>query len=98
MISLQINNTKVEVPSGSTILEAAKKAGINIPTLCFLESQLPKGVCRACMVEVEGAKSLIASCTAPATEGMNVKTNTKKVRDARQFVVELFIIGALRRM
>jgi len=91
MISLQINNTKVEVPSGSTILEAAKKAGINIPTLCFLESQLPKGVCRACMVEVEGAKSLIASCTAPATEGMNVKTNTKKVRDARQFVVELLL-------
>jgi NADP-reducing hydrogenase subunit HndD len=91
MISLQINNTKVEVPSGSTILEAAKKAGINIPTLCFLESQLPKGVCRACMVEVEGAKSLIASCTAPVAEGMNVKTNSKKVRDARQFVVELLL-------
>jgi NADP-reducing hydrogenase subunit HndD len=91
MISLDINNTKVEVPSGSTILEAAKKAGINIPTLCFLESQIPKGVCRACMVEVEGAKSLIASCTAPVAEGMKVKTNTKKVRDARQFVVELLL-------
>ncbi|MBN2611184.1 MAG: iron hydrogenase small subunit [Bacteroidales bacterium] len=91
MVSLYINNTKVEVPEGSTILNAAQKAGYNIPTLCHLESQIPKGACRVCMVEVEGAKSLVASCAAPVAEGMKVITNSKTVREARKFVVELLI-------
>src|SRR5512147_2786138 len=91
MVSLTINNVKVEVPEGTTILGASLRAGYNIPTLCHLESQLPKGACRVCMVEVEGAKSLIAACAAPVAEGMKVHTNTKAVRDARKFVVELLI-------
>lgn len=91
MVSLFINNTKVDVPEGTTILGASVKAGYNIPTLCHLESQLPKGACRVCLVEVEGAKSLIASCAAPVTEGMKVFTNTRAVRDARRFVTELLI-------
>lgn len=91
MVSLYINNFKVEVPEGTTILNAAMKAGYNIPTLCHLETQIPKGACRVCMVEVEGAKSLIASCAAPVSEGMKVITNSKNVRDARRFVIELLI-------
>ena len=91
MVSLYINNTNVEVPEGTTILNAALKAGYHIPTLCHLESQIPKGACRVCMVEVEGAKSLIASCAATVAEGIKVVTNSRTVRDARKFVVELLI-------
>lgn len=90
-MKLQINNIPVEVENGSTILQAAAKAGIKIPTLCYLEKQIPKGACRVCMVEVEGARGLVASCAAPAAEGMKVSTNTKNVRDARKFVVELLL-------
>jgi NADP-reducing hydrogenase subunit HndD len=90
-MKLQINNIPVEVENGSTILQAAAKAGIKIPTLCYLEKQLPKGACRVCMVEVEGARGLVASCAAPAAEGMKISTNTKNVRDARRFVVELLL-------
>ncbi|MBN1115834.1 MAG: iron hydrogenase small subunit [Bacteroidales bacterium] len=90
-ISLKINNVEVTVEDGKTILDAAKKAGIKIPTLCHVESQIPKGACRVCMVEVEGARNLVAGCTTPATNGMVVKTNTKTVRDARKFVIELLI-------
>ncbi len=90
-MKLQINNIPIEIENGSTILQAAKKAGIHIPTLCYLEKQIPKGACRVCMVEVEGARGLIASCAAPAAEGMKVFTNTRNVRDARRFVVELLL-------
>jgi NADP-reducing hydrogenase subunit HndD len=90
-MKLQINNIPVEVENGSTILQAAAKAGIKIPTLCYLEKQSPKGACRVCMVEVEGARGLVASCAAPVVEGMKVSTNTKNVRDARRFVVELLL-------
>ena len=91
MLKIYINKQPVEVPEGSTILEAALKAGIKIPTLCHVESQVPKGACRVCMVNVEGAKNLVASCTTPCNEGMKVTTNSRLVRDARKFVVELLI-------
>ncbi|MBN2347252.1 MAG: iron hydrogenase small subunit [Bacteroidales bacterium] len=91
MISVYINNVKVNVEEGTTILNSAKAAGVKIPTLCHLESQSPKGACRVCMVEVEGARSLMASCTAPVSDGMKIFTNSGKVRDARKFVVELLI-------
>lgn len=91
MISLTINNIKTEVSQKSTILEAAKQIGVNIPTLCHIESQLPKGACRVCLVEVEGAKNLVAACTTPVTEGMVIHTNTKTVRNSRQFVIELLL-------
>ncbi len=81
----------VEFTEGATVLEAARAAGINIPTLCFLEHVQAIGACRVCLVEVEGAKALTASCVTPAVEGMNVRTNTKRVREARRTVVELLL-------
>ena len=89
--TVYINKQAIEVAPGSTILEAAAKAGIKIPTLCHVEGQHPKGACRVCMVDVEGARSMLASCTTPVTDGMKVITNSRKVRDARKFVVELLI-------
>lgn len=91
MIKLYINNIPVQVEEGSTILQAAQKAGIKIPTLCHVENTIPKGACRVCMVQVEGAKGLAASCSAPAGEGMKVITNSKEVREARKFVTEMLI-------
>jgi NADP-reducing hydrogenase subunit HndD len=91
MISLYINNTKVEVQEGTTILSAAKQAGIKIPTLCFVEGTTPQGACRVCVVEVVGAKTLVASCCTPAADNMKVFTNTKRVRLARRNVVELLL-------
>jgi NADP-reducing hydrogenase subunit HndD len=91
MPTVTINNIAVEVADGTTILAAAKKAGITIPTLCFLDGLDAIGACRVCVVEVEKAKSLVAACSMPATDGMKVKTNTRRVREARKTVVELLL-------
>jgi iron-only hydrogenase group A len=91
MTTLTINDISVTVPEGGTVLAAAKAAGVNIPTLCYLEGLDAIGACRVCVVEVEGAKSLVASCSMPATEGMKVHTNTPRVRKARRTVVELLL-------
>lgn len=91
MTTVYINKRPVEVESGVTIYEAAAKAGIRIPTLCHVENQHPKGACRVCMVDVEGAKAMVASCTTPVNEGMKITTNSKNVREARKFVVELLL-------
>jgi len=88
---LTINGMQVEVPSNYTVLEAAREAGINVPTLCFLKDINEVGACRVCMVEVEGARSLQASCVLPVRDGMVVKTNTKKVRDSIKTTVELLL-------
>jgi iron-only hydrogenase group A len=91
MIKLSINNVPVEVPEGTSILHAARQAGLRIPTLCYVETLHPVGACRVCVVEVEGARNLIASCSMPVSEGMKVSTNTRRVRDARRTVVELLL-------
>jgi len=91
MISLEINNKKIEVPEGTSVLEAARMSGIHIPTLCYIQNCEAKGACRVCLVQVEGAKNLMASCATPAKEGMKVMTNTPEVRNARKFVVELLL-------
>jgi len=91
MPKLTINNTEVQVADGSTILEAARQSGIHIPTLCYLKDVQAIGACRVCLVEVAGARTLVASCVAPVTDGMKVFTNTKRVRDARRTVVELIL-------
>ena len=91
MPTLTIDGITVEVPEGTTVLQAARQAGVKIPTLCYLEDVQSIGACRVCLVEVEGARTLVASCSQPATDGMVVKTNTGKVRDARQMVVELLL-------
>ncbi len=91
MVKLSINNMEVEVPASSTVLEAAKEAGIHVPTLCYLKEQNEIGACRVCVVEVEGARTLQASCVLPVREGMVVKTNTKRVRDSRKTTTELLL-------
>ena len=91
MVSVYINNMKVEVEEGTTILSAAEKAGVKIPTLVSCGRQNPAGACRVCVVEVEGAKTLVASCCTPVANNMKVFTNTKRVREARRNVVELLL-------
>lgn len=88
-ILLTIDGREVKAKQGQTILEVAKANHINIPTLCYYPETRKVGACRVCVVEVEGAKSLVASCAAPAAQGMIVKTSTKRVMDARRLAVEL---------
>jgi iron-only hydrogenase group A len=89
MPTLTINGTQVQVPDGTTILHAAQKAGVRIPTLCYLEGVHAVGACRVCLVEVEKAKTLIPSCVTPVAEGMVIRTNSRRVRNARRMVLEL---------
>ena len=91
MVNLTIDNIPVTVPAGTTVLEAARDAGIKIPSLCFLKDVNEIGACRICVVEVEGARSLMASCVYPVSEGMVVRTNTPKVRHSRQLTLELIL-------
>ncbi len=91
MVTLTIDGQTVQVEQGATVLEAAKQAGIHIPTLCYLAGVNQIGACRVCVVEVQGARSLQTSCTTPASEGMVVKTNSPTVRNARKTVVELLL-------
>jgi iron-only hydrogenase group A len=90
-ITLTIDGQEVSVSPGTTILQAARSLGKKIPTLCYLEDVQAIGACRVCLVEVEGAKTLVASCVMPASNGMKVHTNTQRVRDARKTVVELLL-------
>jgi NADP-reducing hydrogenase subunit HndD len=91
MVNVIIDGVSVQVEKGSTILQAAQKAGINIPTLCYLKDVNQIGACRVCLVVVKGAKALQPSCVYPVTEGLEVMTNTAKVREARKGVVELLL-------
>lgn len=90
-VSLIINGANYEVPSNLTVLEAARTVGIDIPTLCFLKDINEVGACRVCVVEVEGARALQASCVLPVRDGMVVNTNTNRVRNARKNTVELLL-------
>ncbi|MGN0477696.1 MAG: NADH-dependent [FeFe] hydrogenase, group A6 [Ruminococcus sp.] len=91
MVHLKINGIPVEVPSNYTILQAAKVAKIEIPSLCYLKDINCIGACRVCVVEVKGRKGLIASCVYPVEEGMEVFTNTPKVRASRKTTIELIL-------
>ena len=86
MINLTINDRQVEVKEGTTVLEAARQMGINIPTLCFYEGVKPYGGCRLCLVEVTlgNRTQLTAACTYPAAEGLKVLTDTEEVLEGRQ--------------
>ncbi|MEG1834703.1 MAG: NADH-dependent [FeFe] hydrogenase, group A6 [Oscillospiraceae bacterium] len=90
-VNIQINGTALCVPSGSTILEAARYGGIEIPTLCYLKEINEIGACRICMVEVKGARSLVSACVFPVNEGMEVFTNTDRVRHSRKTTLELIL-------
>ncbi|HEX2945030.1 MAG TPA: NADH-dependent [FeFe] hydrogenase, group A6 [Clostridia bacterium] len=91
MVNLTINNRSITAPENDTILEAAARNNILIPHLCYLEGVHRAGSCRICVVEVEGAKTLQASCMVKVKEGMVVRTNTEKVRTARKLLYELML-------
>ena len=90
-VTIKINGMEVTAPKGSTILEAARLAHIEIPTLCFLKEINEIGACRICVVEVKGAKSLVASCVYPINEGMEVWTNTPRVLESRKKTLQLLL-------
>ena len=90
-INLKINGMEISVPEGSTILEAARDAHIEIPTLCYLKDINEIGACRMCVVEVKGAKTLINSCVSPVKEGMEVFTNSPEVVKSRRITLELLL-------
>ena len=90
-INLKINGLEVSAPAGSTILEAAHLAGIRIPTLCYLKEINEIGACRMCVVEVKGAKNLVAACVYPINEGMEVWTNTPRLIKSRRRTLQLLL-------
>ena len=88
-ITITVDGKEITVPSGVTILQAAESAGITIPTICFHEQLTPPGLCRQCVVEVEGARRLQPSCISLVREGMVVKTDSEKVRRVRRTNLEM---------
>ncbi len=90
-VNIKINGMPLSVPKGISILEAARYAGIEIPTLCYLKDINEIGACRICMVEVVGARSLVTACVFPVAEGMEIYTNTEKVRKSRKTTLELIL-------
>jgi NADH-quinone oxidoreductase subunit G/formate dehydrogenase alpha subunit len=86
-----IDGTQIRVPEGMTILQAAEENGIRIPTLCYSPDLKPIGVCRVCLVEVEGARTLMAACHTPVTMGMVVHTRSPKVLETRKTVIQLLM-------
>ncbi|RKY01170.1 MAG: hypothetical protein DRP54_04150 [Spirochaetes bacterium] len=93
MINLKINGVNIQVEEGTTLLEAIRFLGFNVPTLCYMEGLSPYGACRLCIVEIEenGKKEIVTSCTYPAKEGLNVRTNTKKIVRIRKVLIELLL-------
>ncbi|MEG1641509.1 MAG: NADH-dependent [FeFe] hydrogenase, group A6 [Synergistaceae bacterium] len=91
LVKVTIDGKTVEVPSNFTVMEAAAKAGIRIPQLCYHPELTSVGACRVCMVEIEGARAMGAACVYPVTDGMIVHTNTPAVRSTRKAVVELLL-------
>jgi NADP-reducing hydrogenase subunit HndD len=90
-VNVTINGNTVSVPEGITVLEAARYANVDIPTLCYLKGVNEIGSCRLCVVEIEGARGLAAACTYPVSEGLTVLTNTPKVRESRKVSLELIL-------
>ncbi len=91
MINIKINDKDYSVPASYTILDAAREAGIKIPTLCYLKDVNEIGACRMCLVEIKGARALQAACVYPVSEGLEIYTNTPKVREARRDTLELIL-------
>ena len=90
-VTIKINGVEVSAPAGSTILEAARYAGIEIPTLCYLKDINEIGACRMCVVEVKGARSLVAACVYPINPGMEVLTNSPAVQQSRKKTLQLLL-------
>jgi predicted molibdopterin-dependent oxidoreductase YjgC len=88
MIELEVDGRTVRVPEGTTLLQALRAEGVDTPTLCYLENLTPVNVCRVCVVEVEGSRALVPSCSRMAEPGMKVKTDSERVRLSRRMVLE----------
>ncbi len=91
MVKVKVNGIEVEVPADGTVLDAARIAGVNIPTLCYLKDINEIGACRICLVEVKGARGMVTSCVYPVNEGMEIFTNTEKIKNARKMNLELVL-------
>lgn len=91
MVQIKVNNQTIEAKPGETILSATKRAGIKVPTLCYLENHPPVGRCRVCVVEVEGRQDLVPACAFPVAEGMKIKTHSPRVMETRRNIVELML-------
>ena len=87
-VTVEIDDCPVSVPAGSTILQACRSRGVDTPTLCYLENLTPVNVCRVCVVEVEGARTLVPACSRPCEPGMKIKTGSERVRASRRMVLE----------
>src|SRR5580658_4231058 len=87
-VEIKIDGQPVSVAEGSTILDAAKELGIDTPTLCFLESLTPVNVCRVCVVELEGSRTLVPACSRKVEPNMSIKTDSERVRLSRRLVLE----------
>jgi len=91
MVNIKINNVSLQVPENLTILEAAKYANIDIPTLCYMKGLCEIGACRICLAEVKGGRALVAACVFPIFDGMEVQTNTPVIRESRKHTLELLV-------
>lgn len=91
LLTCKVNGIEVSVPKGSTVLDAARAAGVHIPTLCYLKEINEIGACRICLVEATGARGLVTACVCPVTDGMEIQTNTEKVQKARKMTLELIL-------
>ena len=91
MVNVKVNGIAVSVPEGSTILEAARAAGVEIPTLCYMKQKNEIGACRICIVEATGTRGMVTACVYPVSEGMEIQTNSEKVRKYRKTTLELIL-------
>jgi len=90
-VKVKVNGVEVECPANATVLEAARLAGIEIPTLCYMKEINAIGACRICVTEVSGARGLVAACVYPVAEGMEINTNSQKAYNARKMTLELIL-------
>jgi NADP-reducing hydrogenase subunit HndD len=94
LVDVEIDGRQVRVPEGATLLEACRGQGIDTPTLCYLENLTPVNVCRACVVEVEGSRTLVPACSRTAESGMKVHTDSERVQTSRKMVLEFLASSA----
>ncbi len=90
-ITIEVNNKKFKAEQGETILDALKRNGMSVPTLCYMKDMFPTGACRMCVVEVEGNRNLMPSCSFPVASGMKIQTHSPRVINARKTIVELLL-------
>lgn len=90
-MNIEVNNREIEAREGETVLTALKREGIHVPTLCYMDNLFPSGACRLCVVEVEGAPTLVPSCAFPVREGMKIQTHSPRAVEARKTIVELLL-------